>query len=113
MSVNRDFANNVEVSDGTAATGVDIRNYDSVIAVSSAAITLSESATTSGFTEVDAADLIVPEGGSEQNSAFVVGYRGDLRYLQADAGVDVPVTIIGHNLSREPAGYSVESVIAN
>ena len=103
MSALRDFVNNVRVHDGNAS--VDVRDFDSVLAVSATEITLEESDDDSTFTAVDADDLIVPEGGQEQEGAFTVGYRGNARYLQA--GVDT--FIVGYHLHRKPTGFDVDS----
>ena len=102
MTALRDFVNNVRVHDGSAA--VDIRDFDSVLAVSATEVALEESDDGETFTAVDADDLIVPEGGQEQEGAFTVGYRGNSRYLQA--GVDT--FIVGYNLHRAPTGFDVE-----
>ena len=103
MTALRDFVNNVRVHDGSAA--VDIRDFDSVLAVSAAEVELEEADAEGGpFTAVDADDLIVPEGGQEQEGAFTVGYRGNSRYLQAGEAT----FIVGYNLHRAPTGFDVE-----
>ena len=103
MTALRDFVNNVRVHDGDDA--VDIRDFDSVLAVSASEITLEESDDGEAFAAVDADDLIVPEGGQEQEGAFTVGYRGDARYLQAGADT----FIVGYHLHRRPTGFGVDS----
>jgi|AntDeeMinimDraft_5_1070356.scaffolds.fasta_scaffold00704_11 hypothetical protein len=99
----KDLANNVQVNDGSVA--VDIRNYQSVIAIGASAITLEESDDGSSFTDVAADDLITPVGGSEQNSAFQVGYRGSKQYLRSGVGT----YIVGGDLNRVPPGSDLES----
>ena len=99
----KDLANNVQVNDGSVA--VDITNYQSVIAIGASAITLEESDDGSAFTEVAAADLITPVGGSEQNGAFQVGYRGSKQYLRSGAAT----YIVGGDLNRVPPGSDLES----
>ena len=103
MSALRDFVNNVRVHDGDAS--VDVRDFDSVLAVSASEITLEESDDDETFAAVDSEDLIVPEGGQEQEGAFTVGYRGNARYLQA--GEDT--FIVGYHLHRKPTGFGVDS----
>ena len=103
MTALRDFVNDVRVHDGNAS--VDIRDFDSVLAVSATEITLEESDDGETFTDVDSDDLIVPEGGQEQEDAFTVGYRGSARYLQAGADT----FIIGYHLHRKPTGFGVDS----
>lgn len=107
MGIYRDFANNVRVWD--AADPVDLQEADSVLFVSTGAITVSESDEVTGFAEVDASDLIVPEGGEEQEGAFVVGYRGNLRYLTAAGAGDAPVVAVTYHQHRAPVGFEVES----
>ena len=103
MTALRDFVNNVRVHDGSAA--VDIRDFDSVLAVSATEITLEESDDGEAFTAVDDDDLIVPEGGQEQEGVFTVGYRGNARYLQAGADT----FIVGYHLHRAPISFGVDS----
>ena len=105
---NRDFVNNIEVNDATSATGVDLRNYDSVAFTSTGTIAVLESDETTGFEAVDASDLIVPEGGQEQNGAFTVGYRGTKRYVRATSDA-LDVVAVGYHLTRKPPGFSVDS----
>lgn len=107
MTIYRDFANNVRVWD--AGDPVDLQEADSVLFVSTGAITVSESDETTGFAEVDSADLIVPEGGEEQEGAFVVGYSGDLRYVTAAGAGEADVIAVTYHQHRAPVGYDVES----
>lgn len=106
--VNRDFVNNLEVSDATAAAGIDLQGYDAIAFNSTGTISVEESDTPSDFAAVDASDLIVPEGGQEQNGAFTVGYRGDKRYVRAVSGA-LDVIGVGYSLSRKPPGFTVDS----
>lgn len=100
----RDFVNNQLIHDGDAP--VDLQEADSATAFSATAITLTEADEEGGpFTAVDSADLIVPEGGSEQEGAFAVGYRGNKRFIQAGAGTFIQTT----HLNRVPANFEVES----
>lgn len=99
----KDLSNNVEVNDGSVA--VQITGYQSVIAISAAAITLEESEDGTTFTEVAASDVITPVGGSEQNGAFQVGYRGSAPYLRSGAAS----YIVGGDLNRKPPGSDLES----
>ena len=106
--VNRDFVNNIEFNDATSATGVDLQEYDSVAFTSTGTIAVLESDTDGDFESVDADDLIVPEGGQEQNGAFTVGYRGNKRYVRATSDA-LDVVAIGYHIARKPVGFSVDS----
>ncbi len=104
----RDFANNVRASAGDAGTSIDLQGSDSVIVVGltdpTARILVSDSAG-SGFAAPPASDLITPEGGASQNAAFVLGYIGPARYLQAGAA-DV---VVQYDLHARPPGLAIDS----
>lgn len=104
----RDFANNVLASAGDEGDSIDLRGSDSVIVVGltdpTARVTVSDAAAT-GFGAPPADDLIIPEGGIEQNGAFVLGYIGPARYLRAGAA-DV---VVQHDLHKRPTGLAIDS----
>lgn len=104
----RDFANNVLASAGDEGDSIDLRGSDSVIVVGltdpTARIEVSDVAD-DDFAAPPATDLIIPEGGAEQNGAFVIGYIGPARYILAGAA-DV---IIQHNLHKRPTGLAIDS----
>lgn len=99
----KDLANNVQVNDGSTAT--EITGYQSVIAIGAAAITLEESNDGTTFTEVAADNLLIPVGGSEQNGAFQVGYKGNAKFLRSGAAT----YIVGGDLNQRPPGSAIES----
>jgi len=79
----RDLASNVKVSVGDNGDSIDLQGSDSVIVVGLTNPTsrvLVSSAAASGFAAPAAGTLSVVR---EDNGAFVVGYTGSLRYLQA------------------------------
>jgi hypothetical protein len=81
----RDLASNVKVSVGDNGDSIDLQGADSVIVVGltdpTARVLVSDSAA-SGFAAPAAGTLSTVR---EDNGAFVVGYTGTLRYLQAGA----------------------------
>lgn len=107
--MNREFASNIQVAAGDNGDSVDLRSFDAVSVVSTAAIVgvieVSDSAAT-GFAAAPVDDLIAR---TAENGANVTGYTGDKRYLKV-TGVDAgQAVVVGYYLSQAPAGFSVAS----
>ena len=107
--MNRDFVSNVRVAAGDDGTSIDLREFDAVIVVSTAAIAgdieVSDDPVT-GFAPAPADDLIARTG---ENGANVTGYFGDKRFLKVTGSDPGQAVVIGYYLARAPQGFSVAS----
>lgn len=109
MTMYRDFVSNVRVHAGDDGDSIDLREFDSVIVVSTEAlageIEVSDEAD-SGFAAASTDDLVARTG---ENGANVTGYFGDKRYLKVVGDDADQAVVIGYNLHRAPEGFSVDS----
>lgn len=108
MTMTRDLVSNVVVAAGDDGDSIDLREFDSVIVVSTEAIAeveVSDEAD-SGFAAADSDDLIER---TDENGANVVGYIGYKRYLKVTGANADQTVVVGYNLHRAPAGFAVDS----
>ena len=102
----RDFANNVRAHAGDEGDSIDLRDFDSVIVVSTAdlaGVVEVSDAPASGFAAAPTGDLIARSG----NGSFTVGYTGGARYLRVTGADAAQSVVIGYHLHRAPDGQTV------
>ena len=105
---NRDLVSNVRVHAGDDGDSIDLREFDSVVVVSTediAEIEVSDSPD-SDFSAADSDDLIERTG---ENGANVIGYIGAKRYLKVTGDNADQSVVIGYHLHRTPEGFGVDS----